>query len=140
MRKRTLGLVLLAGLAVSGSGAFTAANDVSAVNGGTTNVAGYGAATVTGATVKSVDYVQDTANGSWIDTVKFVAAGDLVGKEATIRLIGTTTTNHVCDTGASSSGLTVLGVVLAAGDTVFTCQTPDKPVADFTSIGITVNN
>lgn len=140
MRKRTLGVALLAGLAFSGASAFTASNDVTALEQTNANTAGYGAATVTGATVLSVDYVQDTGDGSRIDSVKFVADGDLIGKEATIRLIGTSTSNHTCDTGVASSGVTVLGQALGAGDTVFTCSTPDKPIADFTSIGITVNN
>lgn len=141
MRKRTLGVVLVAGLAMSGGGAFTASNTMTAVNGGTTNVAGYGAATVTGATVLSIDYVQDTANASLMDQVKFVADGDIVGKNGSVTLwSGTTNVGNYTCTSEASDGVVVLGAALTAGDTVFTCNTADEPFAEFTSIGITVNN
>jgi len=147
MRKRTLGVVLLAGLAISGGGAFTASNTVSAVDGGTANVAGYGEATVSGATVTAINYVQDAGNASLMDSVEFWATGNLVGKDASVRLLDTSTTppspvgNYVCDTGtAVASGTTVLGIALAADSTKFACATADEPIADFEEIGITVNN
>jgi hypothetical protein len=141
MRKRTIGVVLLAGLAMSGAGAFTASNNDTAIEAENANVAGYSNATVTGATVTAVDYVQDTANASLIDQVKFVATGNLVSKEASVILWNNTTSvgNYTC-TGSSASGVTLLGQALSASDTLFTCSTPDEPIADFNSLGITVNN
>ncbi len=142
MRKRTLGVALLAGLAISGGGAFTASNTMTAVDGGTKNVAGYGAATVTGATVTAVDYVQDSANANLIDQVKFVATGDLTSKDASVILWNGATNNgnYTC-TAALGAGSLIPGLGTVAGtDTVFTCSTPDEPIAEFNSLGITVNN
>lgn len=140
MNKSTLGIALLAGLAISGGSAFTAANDDTALEATNANVAGYSNATVTGATVTAVDYTQDSANASLIDEVKFVATGNLTGKQASVVLWDGTTNkgNYTC-TAAAGSG-TVLGVTIASTDTIFTCSTPDEPIADFNSLGITVNN
>ena len=146
MRKRTLGVVLLAGLAMSGAGAFTAANDVTAVNSGTSNVAGYGAATVTGATVTAIDYTHDSTDGSLLTQVQFVATGDLVSKDARVTLWNTTPNpdtnegSYSCTGTLVTSGTTVLGIVLGADSTRFTCAVTNEPIASFNSIGITVNN
>ena len=149
MRKRTLGVVLLAGLAMSGAGAFTASNTVTAIDGGTANVGGYAEATVSGATVTAINYVQDPLNASLMDTVEFWATGDLVGKDASVRLLDTASGtpssvgNYSCDTGTTAaSGTEVLpGVTLPTGtSTKFVCATADEPIADFEEIGITVNN
>ena len=86
MRKRTLGAVVLAGLAVSGAGAFTAANDMTAISGGTTNVAGYGTATVTGATVTAVHYNLTATDQSKVDSIDFTATGNLSTKTALLSL------------------------------------------------------
>lgn len=75
MRKRTLGVVLLAGLAISGSGAFTAANEMSAVEDTDANAAGYGDATVSGGTVLSINYTHDSSD-STVSGASFVADGD----------------------------------------------------------------
>jgi hypothetical protein len=147
MRKRTLGVFLLAGLAMSGAGAFTASNTMTAVEGGTKNVAGYGAATVTGATVTAIDYTHSTTDGSVLTQVDFVASGSLVGKQARVTLWDTATdpdTNegsYACDTGtAQSAAAVVLGVTLTEASTLFSCTISNEPIADFNSIGITVNN
>lgn len=88
MRKSTLGVTLLAGLAVSGGGAFTAANDMSAVTGGTKNVGGFGTATVTGATVTNVSYTVDplTLDNSKVSAIVFTATENLTGKTAKLTL------------------------------------------------------
>ena len=142
MQMRTLGAVLLTGLVVSATGAATASNDDTAIEAANKNVAGYSNATVTGATVTAVDYVQDATNASLIDEVKFVATGDLSTKEASVILWNNTTNNgsYACQAALSDGTVTVLGVAVASGDTVFTCSTPDEPIADFDSLGITVNN
>lgn len=54
MRKRTLGVVLLAGLAMSGAGAFTASNTFEA--GEADRFAGYGQATASGLAITDIDY------------------------------------------------------------------------------------
>lgn len=140
MNKRTLGLALVAGLAVSGGSAFTAANDDTALEATNANVAGYSNATVTGAVVTAVDYTQDSANASLIDEVKFVATGNLTSKQASVVLwSGSTNNGNYTCTAAAGSG-TVLGVAVPSTDTIFTCATPNEPIAEFDSLGITVNN
>ena len=60
MRKRTLGVVLLAGLAMSGAGAFTGSNAMP--SGSATATAGYGEVTASGVTVTdtSIDASSET--------------------------------------------------------------------------------
>ena len=88
MHKRTLGVALLAGLAISGSGAFTASNDMTGVSGGTKNVGGFGTAVVTGATVTNVSYTVDplSADSSDVSAVVFTATENLTGKTAKLTL------------------------------------------------------
>lgn len=112
MRKRTLGVVLLAGLAMSGSGAFTASNDMTGVSGGTKNVGGFGTATVTGATVTNVAYTVDplTVDNSKVSAIVFTATEVLTGKTAKLTLkSGTsdvTAPNTCAITGTLSSTIT----------------------------------
>ena len=88
MRKRTLGVVLVAGLAMSGAGAFTASNDMTGVTGGTDNVGGFGTAVVTGATVTNVSYTVDpaTVDNSKVSAIVFTATENLTGKTAELTL------------------------------------------------------
>lgn len=81
MRKRTLGAVLLAGLAISGAGAFTAGNSLPA-----TTTAGYGAAAATGATITSVQYTPSATDSSKLSQVVFNSSTDVTGKTATMTL------------------------------------------------------
>lgn len=81
MRKRTLGAVLLAGLAASGAGAFTASNSLPA-----TTTAGYGAAAVTGATVSTIQYTPSATDSSKLSQVVFTSTTDVTGKTATMTL------------------------------------------------------
>ena len=112
MRKRTLGVALLAGLAISGGGAFTASNDMTAVNGGTKNVGGFGTATVTGATVTNVAYTLDaaTVDNSKVSAIVFTATEVLTGKTAKLALkLGTadvTAPNSCAITGTLNSTIT----------------------------------
>ena len=145
MRKRTLGVVLLAGLAMSGAGAFTASNTMTAVEGGTKNVAGYGAATVTGATVTAIDYTHDTTDGSLLTKVDFVTLGDLSTKNARITLWDTSDSSnegsYACTAGTVVSTGTLLGVSITEASTPWSCTiSPGEPIAAFNSLGITVNN
>jgi uncharacterized spore protein YtfJ len=87
MRKRTLGVVLLTGLAMSGAGAFTATNTMSQ----TSNVAGYGQATATGATVTDIAYSSVSTDASKVDSVTWTTSTDVTGKIAKMVLkLGTT--------------------------------------------------
>jgi len=140
MRKRTLGVVLLAGLAISGSGAFTAANNMDAVADAGENVAGYGSATVTGATVTDISYDLDDTDPALLDAVIFVATGDLTSKVATMVLRSTSGIigDYSCSA-AASGGVTLLGTELTPGDTVFTCAAADVAVASVTATGLTVS-
>jgi hypothetical protein len=85
MRKRTLGVVLVAGLAMSGAGAFTNSNAVD------TSVAGVGANTVSGVTVTDIDYTLATAatGEDEISAADFTTGTDIRGKNVILRLKGT---------------------------------------------------
>ncbi len=130
MRKRTLGVVLLAGLAMSGAGAFTASNTMSQGS----NVAGYGEATATGATVTDIKYTTLTADNSKLSQVVFSSSTDLaagVGKTAKLIL-------------KDSGGLTLgsydctIGAFLLSNNDI-TCATANNPeVAAVAKTGLTV--
>ena len=129
MRKRTLGVVLLAGLAMSGAGAFTANNTMSQ----TSNLAGYGEATATGVTVTDISYTTLTSDHSLLSEVVFTSSDDLalgVGKTAKMVLK---------DSGGSVLGSynCTIGAYLLTND--ITCATADNPaVADVAETGLTV--
>lgn len=125
MRKRTLGAIVLAGLAVSGAGAFTASNTLPA-----TSTAGYGAAAVTGATITNITYTPLVADPSKLATVVFTSTTDVTGKTSKMTL-------------RTASG--VVGAAYSCVNGVFlvtqsiTCATADNPnIADFDSVGLTV--
>lgn len=81
MRKRTLGVVLLAGLATSGAGAFTGSSSFS----GTPDRAGYGS--VTGVTVRNVKYDTSTTDASQLASVAFTVIQEVtVGYTSTMTL------------------------------------------------------
>jgi hypothetical protein len=84
MRKRTLGIVLVAGLAMSGAGAFTNSNAVDA------SVAGVGANAVSGVTVTDIDYTLATAvtGEDEISAADFTTGTDVRGKNVILRLKG----------------------------------------------------
>ncbi|TAL14439.1 MAG: hypothetical protein EPN99_14290 [Frankiales bacterium] len=132
MRKRTLGVVLLAGLAMSGAGAFTAANDLP-----TTTTAGYGAAAVTGATVTDIAY-NVGADPSKLTNVVFTSTTDVTGKTATMTL-----RNAGVQVGSSYSctlGLWTpdnILVPLGPGSMAITCASTED-IADFDQVGLTV--
>src|SRR5688572_28151543 len=85
MRKRTLGVVLLAGLALSSGGAFTFSNTDTAID-GAANKAGYSVAQTSGATILAVDYTTTANDPTTIDSLKFVAEGDLTKQEGAVVL------------------------------------------------------
>ena len=122
MQKRTLGVVLLTGLAMSGAGAFTASNTLPA-----TTTAGYGAAAVTGATVTDVAY-NVGADPSKLTSVVFTSTTDVTGKSATMTL-----RNGGTQVGSSYS--CSLGVYLITQ--LVTCNTTED-IADFDQVGLTV--
>jgi len=130
MRKRTLGVVLLAGLAMSGAGAFTASNTMSQ----TSNIAGYGQATVSGATVTDIKYATLATDASKLTQVVFTTSTDLsagVGKTAKMTLRSATGVM------GSAYSCTIGAFALGTGD--ITCATADNPlVADVASTGLTV--
>jgi hypothetical protein len=80
MRKRTLGAVLLAGLALSGAGAFTASNTIA------DSTAGYGTAAVSGVTVTDTNYTLSLTDNSKVTAMSFTHADNLVGKTVLLEL------------------------------------------------------
>lgn len=128
MRKRTLGVVLLAGLAISGGSAFTGSNTMSQ----TSNVAGYGEATATGATVTDIKYTTNATDGTKLASVVFVSSTNLaagVGKTATLVLKNST--------GVMGTYSCTIGAFVTSND--ITCLTANAPlVADVTATALTV--
>lgn len=130
MRKRTLGAVLLAGLAVSGAGAFTASNTMS----NTSNVAGYGTSTATGATVTNITYTTVSTDATKLASVVFTTSTNITGMTAKMTLTQASgvlgSSPYACSLGtwnAVTSSMTV------------TCATADSPsVSALTSTGLTV--
>jgi hypothetical protein len=131
MRKRSLGIVLLAALAASGFNAATAGNTFT----NTTNVAGYGENTVTGTTVSKINYSTLSTDATKLASVVFTAKTDITGFAAKMTLKNSTGVAI----GASPYSC-VLGTwdVLLSEITV-TCNTPDNPaVSTIASTGLTV--
>ena len=129
MRKRTLGVVLLAGLAMSGAGAFTASNTMSQ----SSNVAGYGQATATGATVTDIKYTTLTTDHSKLSQVVFVSSTNLAAG------VGKTAKMVLKDSGGGVVGSydCTIGVYVLTND--ITCATADNPnVEDVAQTGLTV--
>lgn len=136
MRKRTLGVVLLAGLAISGGGAFTAANPMNQ----TSNVAGYGSATATGATVTDIAYNLGN-DSSKLSSVVFTTSTDVTGKTATLTLrnagaqVGS---SYTCELGTWTLDASTL-TDTTDGSMTITCNTTED-VADFNETGLTVRD
>jgi hypothetical protein len=126
MRKRTLGAVVLAGLAVSGAGAFTASNTFS----NTSDVAGYGTNTVTGATVTNVHYNVDALDSSKVDSIVFTATEDLTGKSSVLTLFS----------GASAVVAPNTCANVYTTSTAITCTfTSPESIAAFDKVALTVS-
>jgi hypothetical protein len=130
MRKRTLGAVLLAGLAVSGTGAFTASNTLPA-----TTVAGYGAAAVTGATVTTIQYTPSATDSSKLSQVVFNSSTDVTGKTATMTLRSSGAqvgSPYTCTLGAYA--LTTMAITCSTGAS----DAARATFASFDSVALTV--
>jgi uncharacterized spore protein YtfJ len=132
MYKRTLGVVLLAGLAMSGAGAFTASNTMSQ----SSNVAGYGEAAASGATVTDIAYSTVSTDATKLAQVVFKSSTNLaagVGKTAQMVLkTSTTSKTYTCSIGVWDA---------VASNNDITCATADSPVvADLTYTGLTVTD
>lgn len=129
MRKRTLGAVLLAGLAVSGAGAFTASNTMNE----TSNIAGYGQSTATGVTVTDIAYTTVASDATKLASVVFTTSDNLnagVGKTAKLVLQG--------GSGVLGTYSCTIGAFVVTSGSI-TCNTADNPtVASVTATGITV--
>lgn len=143
MRKRTLGVVLVAGLAMSGAGAFTASNTVSAIDGANKNIAGYGQATVTGATVTSINYTTVATDATKLASVKFQSSDDLTAKKGYLTLrdaVGQMGNPYTCSvTYYPVSATSTPPVTVAYSEAI--CATADNPViASIVGTGITVSN
>ena len=133
MRKRTLGVVLLAGLAMSGAGAFTAANTLP-----TTTTAGYGAAAVTGATVTDIAY-NVGADPSQLANVVFTSTTDVTGSTATMTLRNGGTqvgSSYACTLGTWTLNLAT-PLDLTDGTILITCNSTED-IAAFDQVGLTV--
>lgn len=129
MRKRTLGAIVLAGLAVSGAGAFTASNTLPA-----TTTAGYGAAAVTGATITTIAYTPSTTDSSKLSQVVFTSTTDVTGKTATMTLrnAGSQVSGpYSCTLGAY---LTTMTITCSTGAT----DAARAAIASFDSVALTV--
>jgi hypothetical protein len=140
MRKRTLGVVLLAGLAMSGAGAFTASNAGVSTNGA--QALGYGEAVVTGAVVTDVAYNVNTTDASRLTSVVFTSSDNLTGKSAklALRLGAAADTQSTCTITYTASATGILGTLgIADGEdySTITCPTTAK-IESFDTVGLLV--
>lgn len=129
MRKRSLGVVLIAALAASGFSAATAGNTFT----NTTNVAGYGQSSVTGTTVSKIAYTTMSTDATKLESVVFTSATDITGYKAKMTLKDSAGTVI----GASPYTCT-LGPYLI--DMTVTCSTTDNPHVNkigFTGLTVT---
>lgn len=131
MRKRTLGAVLLAGLALSGAGAFTASNTVSG------STAGYGAGAVSGVAVTAIKYTLNTAQDS-ATAVSFVTDTDVSTKTLVVKLMSGSTQAAIASTDATIGGTNLCTPVAATGLGATCTFTTAVPLANFTSLAVTV--
>ena len=97
-RARMLGALVVASVALSVSGAFTASNTVGAT------VAGSGAGTISGYTVSSIAYTLNTTTPSNVDAVSFT----LSAAATTVRskLVNAGSTYYSCTNGGSGNNWT----------------------------------
>lgn len=146
MRKRTLGVVLLAGLAMSGAGAFTGSNAMP--SGSATATAGYGEVTASGVTVTDSKYLLSTDNSS-VDEIRFVVSqGSLSGLTSHVTLTnsGTVVTEMDCTNLSGSSAGDVVtaaaltpSVVLTATTSLIQCDfSSAQALTSFNKTGLTV--
>ncbi len=133
MRKRTLGVALLAGLAISGGSAFTGSNTFSGTSG--TKTAGYGEVTASGVTVTDVDYNLSATDSSKLASVLFTTTTDMTGKTAKMTLRDSADAVVVA-TDCSSAAESLAGVL--TGNYVITCDNADTQLDSFTAVGLTV--
>lgn len=132
MRKRTLGVVLVAGLAMSGAGAFTGSNTFS----GTPDTAGYGSVTATGVTVSNVKYNTSATDASQLASVVFTVVENVtLGHTATMTLRNTA--DGVFSTTSCGAAAALDTANLALGYSI-TCDNGDTSYASFESVGLTV--
>ena len=128
MRKRTLGVVLLAGLALSGAGAFTASNSIA------NSTAGYGTATVSGVTVTDTNYTLAPTDNSKVTGMSFTHVSDLTGKTVKLDLTsGGTVVSSAVSTCVGGSG-TALGKTVCT----FTAPVGGVPLTSFDGFALTV--
>ncbi len=129
MRKRSLGVVLLAALAASGFNAATAGNTFT----NATNVAGYGESSVTGTSVSNIMYTTLLTDASKLDSVVFKVTTNITGATAKMTLKNSA--------GAAIGGSAYscsLGPFLVNEMSV-TCSTPDNPaISSVAFTGLTV--
>jgi hypothetical protein len=131
MRKRSLGVVLLAALAASGFSAATAGNTFT----NTTNVAGYGENTVTGTTVSDIAYTTLSTDATKLASVVFTAKTDITGYTAKMTL-----KNSAATAIGASPYSCLLGTWNAlTSEITVTCDTTDNPaISTIASTGLTV--
>ncbi len=121
---------LLVGVAVAGAAvttsAFTASNTLN------DSVAGYDAAVVSGVVITQTTYVPDNGGDiALIDSIDFVATGDIEDQTATLQFrdaLG----DPVC------LAITCTMGTYSAPSTPISCPTPNKELATFVGIGLTV--
>lgn len=131
MRKRTLGVVLLTGLAMSGAGAFTGSNTFSA--GVNTQKAGYGSVTASGVAITDVDYNLLAGDSSQLASVDFFTTDDITlghTSKMTLRSSGSVVEDVTC-------GVAVAQVTVPITYKV-SCNNADVALTAFDSVGITV--
>ena len=129
MRKRTLGVVLVTGLAMSGASAFTGSNTFSGTQG--TKVAGYGQATATGMVVTDLNYIL-TADKSKLDSVTFTTSTNVTGADVTMLL-----KNGANVVGSPYTCTSALGYVAATSSAEYECAlATDVALADFDGVGL----
>lgn len=130
MRKRTLGVVLLAGLAISGGSAFTGSNTFS--GGSDTRTAGYGAVTATGITISDTKYNLSTTDASKLASVDFTTSTDVTtgySMKMTLRSGSTVVDTSTC---------TAAALVTVPVTYKISCDNADTTVSSFDSVGLTV--
>jgi NaMN:DMB phosphoribosyltransferase len=122
--------VLLAGVAVAAAAAATSA--FTASNTLNDSVAGYDAAVVSGVVITTTTYVPDDGGDiALIDSIDFVATGDIEDQTATLQFRDAL--------GAPvGAAITCTMGTYSAPSTPISCPTPDKALASFVGIGLTV--
>lgn len=132
MRKRTVGVVLLAALAFHGGSASTASSSFTR----SANAAGYGQSAVSGTRIIGISYRTLATDSSKLAKVVFTATTDITGHTVTAMLKD--------DSGSPSSASSPYACSLGTWDAVtssmpVTCATTDHPLLSAVGqTGITV--